>query len=226
MSDPDPRRYRTISLPLPLSAVRLVAPLPHPQTGALRDVIISALRLRRRTIAQLRGTDPPERIIAGVLPAISIPYPEEKKIEEKDNDCDTRRIEVEDVTFTPTLTEPPMPGGVIDELRGRYSRFRTRHDEGWLEAKREEDRKEKIKQEWERLAMKSPVQEAATKRKMAVSRMMGEIRRQEKPDVRKAIAEEMEKNLGAEEVQRRIAALRLAQKEGRVYEPERESVRA
>ncbi len=46
-------------------------------------------------------------------------------------DNDTVRFEVEAKTWTPTLLRAPMPGGVIDELRNKYSRFRTRHDAGY-----------------------------------------------------------------------------------------------
>lgn len=44
---------------------------------------------------------------------------------------DTVRFEVESRTWTPTLLRAPMPGSVIDELRNKYSRFRTRHDAGY-----------------------------------------------------------------------------------------------
>ena len=208
--------YQSTPLPIPLTSLRLVAALPHPETGVERDVIINALKLRKRNIAQLRGEDPPERIIAGVSPAIPIPYPEKEKREETDNDCDTLRIEVEDITWTPTLTEPPMPPSIIDELRGKYSKFRTRHDEEWLEGKREEDRLAVEKKRWEKLAMRSPAQEAAGREKGRRKRMRkrnlvegedGRFRLRE--DVVESIGSVMERKLGEEEVRRRLAGVNL-----------------
>ena len=52
----------------------------------------------------------------------------------KEHDLDTLRFEVEETTWTPTLLRAPMPGGVIDELRNKYSRFRTRHEAGYQAA--------------------------------------------------------------------------------------------
>ena len=54
-----------------------------------------------------------------------------ESIKVKEYDDDTLRFEVEDKTWTPTLLRAPMPGGVIDELRNKYSRFRTRHESGY-----------------------------------------------------------------------------------------------
>jgi large subunit ribosomal protein L24 len=52
---------------------------------------------------------------------------------------DTLRMEVEEKTFVPSLLSPPMPGSVIDELRNKYSIFRTRHDPEYISAKMAED---------------------------------------------------------------------------------------
>ena len=210
------RPSQSTSLPIPLTSLRLVAALPHPDTGVERDVIINALKLRRRNIAQLRGEDPPERVIAGVSPTIAIPYPEKEKKEEEEHDCDTLRIEVEDKTWTPTLTEPPMPPSIIDELRGKYSKFRTRHDEEWLEGKREEDRLAEDKKRWEKLAMRSPAQEAAGREKGRRKRMRkrnlvegGDGKWRLREDIVESIGSVMEKKLGEEEVRRRLAGVDL-----------------
>ena len=120
--------------------MRLVAPLPHPETGSLRDVIIKELMLKKTNFAQRSGEDPPTRFIAGVEPAIQIPYPEKSPEEFEDNDVDTLRIEVEERTFVPTLIRPPMPTGLIDELRNKYSKFRDRHEDDFIARKMEEDR--------------------------------------------------------------------------------------
>lgn len=138
LKEADKTPVRPYEAPIPLSAVRLVAPLPHPETGALRDVVIMELKLKRLK-TQLRD-DRPARLIAGVAPAIEIPYPEEQPEEFEDNDCDTLRIEVEEKTFVPTLIRPPMPTGIINELRNQYSKFRDRHEDAFIARKMEEDR--------------------------------------------------------------------------------------
>lgn len=45
---------------------------------------------------------------------------------------DTLRLEIDTSTWTPTLLRAPLPGSVIDELRGKYSVFRTRHDPEYM----------------------------------------------------------------------------------------------
>lgn len=65
-----------------------------------------------------------------------------------------------------------MPSGVIDELRNKYSKFRTRHEDSYLEMKEEIDenkRREKEELEWgggTPKAMLTPVQELNRLRKM------------------------------------------------------------
>lgn len=136
-----------------------MAPLPHPETGTVRDVIINEIQLRRTSKAQLRGHEPPERFIRGVIPRISIPYPPKQEPEYKDNDIDTLRIEVEDRTWTPTLGQPPMPPSIVDELRNKYSKFRDRHDEIWLQAKRDEDAATAEKKRKMQALQRTPTQE-------------------------------------------------------------------
>ena len=140
LNEVDKTPVRPYEVPIPLSSVRLVAPLPQPETGALRDVVIQELRLKKTNYAQLSGDDPPTRFIAGVKPAIPIPYPDKEPEEFEDHDIDTLRIEVEERTFIPTLFQPPMPAGIIDELRNKYSKFRDRHDDAFIAKKMEEDR--------------------------------------------------------------------------------------
>lgn len=56
-----------------------------------------------------------------------------------DGEMDTSRVDVEASTFVASLGEPPMPSTVIDELRNKYSKFRTRHDPEYLRQKMLED---------------------------------------------------------------------------------------
>jgi large subunit ribosomal protein L24 len=73
-------------------------------------------------------------------------------------EADTPRIRTERQTWVPTLQQPPMPPSVIDELRGKYSRFRTRHDDDWVAEKIAEDEKLEVKKKAVRLT-RTPTQE-------------------------------------------------------------------
>ena len=134
----DKRPFRTFDCPLPFSSVRLVYPLPNPETGTLRDVVIKELRKNKQPPKNSTETRP-RRYIAGLHPPTRIPYPEKEPEEFEDNDVDTLRIEVEEKTWVPTLLRPPMPPGIIDELRNKYSKFRDRHDESFIAKKLKED---------------------------------------------------------------------------------------
>lgn len=118
-----------MELPIPLSDVRLVCPLPNPELGSLRDVIIAELRRSSNSELSLGYGG---RYVAGTEPRIYIPFPEKSIEENMEYGIDTLRIEVEEKTWTPTLFQPPMPTSIIDELRNKYSIFRDRHDEDYI----------------------------------------------------------------------------------------------
>jgi large subunit ribosomal protein L24 len=89
---------------------------------------------------------------------------EDEAYEEPYYDDDTLLITVEEETFVPPLTTTPMPGSVIDELRSKYSKLRTRHDDEYLEARAEKDiEKEVVMEKRERL-MRTPQQELRERR--------------------------------------------------------------
>ncbi|KAL8723946.1 MAG: hypothetical protein Q9166_008212 [cf. Caloplaca sp. 2 TL-2023] len=126
---------QTTEAPLPLSSVRLVTPFIDPFIGTIRDVIVNELVLTKN-----------RRYIANYIDPRSgrkhyIPWPEKEKPDFEDNDDDTLRIDVEQETWVPTLLRAPMPSGVIDELRNKYSKFRTRHEDSYIEMKEDMDRK-------------------------------------------------------------------------------------
>jgi len=73
---------------------------------------------------------------------IEIPWPEVTK-EEEEHESDTRRMNVEEKTYIPSLFMRPFPDTVIDELRGKYSKFRDRHERDYVEAKKKEDEEKK-----------------------------------------------------------------------------------
>ncbi|KAL8974476.1 MAG: hypothetical protein Q9197_001290 [Variospora fuerteventurae] len=158
---------QTTEAPIHLSSVRLVTPLVDPNTGIKRDVIVNELTL----------TPTGQRYIANYISPDTgkphyIPWPLKQKPEYKDNEVDTLRIDVEKVTWTPTLLRAPMPSGVIDELRNKYSKFRTRHEDTYIEMKEsmDEERKRRAQEmQWgggTPKEMLTPVQELNRARNM------------------------------------------------------------
>lgn len=149
---------RSIEQPVPFEAIRLVYPLKNPETGELRDVIIKKIVNTKIWFDKHTGKKKWQRMIPGLNKII--PWPkQDPKPPAKDNDCDTLRKEVDLKTFVPSLLRAPMPTTVIDELRNKYSIFRTRHDEEYIAAKVAEDQ---AKQEQKKLMeqMRTPLKDA------------------------------------------------------------------
>ncbi|EWC45865.1 hypothetical protein DRE_04872 [Drechslerella stenobrocha 248] len=121
---------------IPYVDVRLVHPVPDPKTGALRDAIVKKVRVEN-VRKDAWGKKTWQRYIA--FTNTVIPWPPKTEPEYADEACDTRRMDVEERTYLPTLLKPPFPGPVIDELRGKYSKFRDRHDREYIEQKMKED---------------------------------------------------------------------------------------
>ena len=122
---------QTVPAPIPLSDVRLVYPLstPTPDGGTkVKDTIISALDIApngHRYIANYISPDTGK--------PFRIPFPTPEKPEFQDYENDTLRLAVEEGTWVPSLIREPMPGSVIDELRNKYSKHRTRHEASYVE---------------------------------------------------------------------------------------------
>ncbi|KAK5116672.1 hypothetical protein LTR62_007346 [Meristemomyces frigidus] len=134
------QQLSAVPRPMSINDVRLVYPLPDPTTGIPRDVIIDRLINANWAYDKLkREWTQGDRVIPGTNTII--PWPETIEDEPEDYDIDTLRNTVEIETFRPWLLAPPMPLSVIDELRGKYSRFRTRHEHEYLEKKGAEDAK-------------------------------------------------------------------------------------
>ncbi|KAF2971916.1 hypothetical protein GQX73_g1768 [Xylaria multiplex] len=145
-----------IELPLPISAVRLVHPITDPTTNTTRDVIINQLVHSGLVTDRLSGKRRWQRVVPGLN--ISIPWPVKEEPEISDYKADTLRINVEEKTFVPTLLRPPMPEAIIDELRGKYSRFRTRHDAEYVARLEAEDQAKKDRAKLME-SMRTPLQE-------------------------------------------------------------------
>ncbi|KAK4655958.1 hypothetical protein QC762_307050 [Podospora pseudocomata] len=156
LREPGSSPVEPIAMAVPISAVRLVYPLPHPDSGHVRDVIVRELkpvnisydRPTRRTLFS--------RLVPGLN--VTIPWPAIPPVKHIDHPIDTLRIDVEERTYIPTLLRPPMPEVVIDELRNRYSKFRTRHTEEYIaKIQAQEDEKKARRKSVD--TMLQPVQE-------------------------------------------------------------------
>ncbi|KAA8644832.1 hypothetical protein EYZ11_007926 [Aspergillus tanneri] len=135
--------FQTVNLPLPIDDVRLVVALDDPTTGQTRDVLVEHVYGGGPILERVYGSDTPKhtRYIAGE--DIEIPWPRSEPPAAKDEEWDTLRMEVETPTWVPSLHNAPFPPNVMDELRNKFSKYRTRHDPEWVEAKKmEEYRKE------------------------------------------------------------------------------------
>ncbi|KAI1978758.1 hypothetical protein LOZ53_002553 [Ophidiomyces ophidiicola] len=137
--DGDKRPFRPYSVPVPVDDVRLVVPLQDPFTGNVKDVVVKHAYGAGPFLQRPYGSTTPRhtRYISGL--DVEIPWPEAEAPDYEDAPIDTLRIEVESKTYVPSLQSFPMPSSLIDELRNKYSKFRTRHEPEYLEKKQKED---------------------------------------------------------------------------------------
>lgn len=171
--DQDKRPVRTVAQPIALNKVRLVFPLTDPETGVTRDVIVKKLVNGKMWFDHHTGKQKWSRIIPGL--DIKVPWPKVEPKEHKDYEVDTLRMDVETKTFVPTLLRPPMPSSVIDELRNKFSVFRTRHDPEYIAEKMKEDEAKEAKKKLSE-EMRTPLKEINRKlRKMRKQKGKGEL---------------------------------------------------
>lgn len=78
---------------------------------------------------------------------IAIPWPQRDMPVLDAHQCDTKIVDVDAQTFVPTLLRRPMPRAVINELRNKYSAFRTRHEDRYIEKIAEKEQEKKAKKE-------------------------------------------------------------------------------
>lgn len=192
----DKRPIRTIEQPVDYHSVRLVYPLPDPETGVTRDVIVKRMDLHHVYSDRAEGTTRWARTVPGLN--ITIPWPQVAPKEHKDNDCDTLRLDVETRTFVPTLLRPPMPSTVIDELRNKFSIFRTRHDEDYIAAKMEEDRQKEERKAMLADQMTTPLKEINRKmRKLRKAKGKGSLTPEMMAKLGEAMAKKQQAVLGS-----------------------------
>ena len=84
----------------------------------------------------------------------------------KKHDSDTEIADVETVSEFPEFTTCPMPPSVLDELRGKYSRFRVRHDQSLITKLENVDRWEATQKDLRERSVLTPLQELIKVREM------------------------------------------------------------
>lgn len=155
----------------------------------MRDVIIRELKATNIVFDRPTREVTFDRIVPGEN--VTIPWPKEEPVVYKDNEADTLRIDVEQRTFVPTLLRPPMPESIIDELRNRYSIFRTRHTPEYIAEKEAEEAAKRAKKKSVE-SMMTPVQEFnRQQREMRRARGQPELT----PEMLEKIGEVIAKNL-------------------------------
>ncbi|KAJ5678675.1 hypothetical protein N7462_006919 [Penicillium macrosclerotiorum] len=122
------------NMPVPMDDVRLVVALDDSVEGT-KDHIVQHAYAGRTCIERPSYSKLPKynRYISGLN--IEIPWPTEEEPHTNDSEVDTTRKEVDETTWVPSLDNPPFPSTIIDELRNKFSRFRTRHDEEYVRKK-------------------------------------------------------------------------------------------
>lgn len=154
---------RSQAMPISVDSIRLVYPLPDAETGVTKDVIIQQLKAvppnmqsSNMSLDRWQYGKKWDRVVPSLN--VVIPWPEVTAPEFEATPSDTVREQVEQRTFYYNLLSPPMPDGVLDELRNKYSRFRTRHEPWYVEQKEAEEFARVNKHEALR-AMQTPLDE-------------------------------------------------------------------
>ncbi|KPM45763.1 hypothetical protein AK830_g748 [Neonectria ditissima] len=194
---------RSQPMPISIGSIRLVYPITNPETGVTKDTVINQLKgvppnmqSPNMTLERWENGKKWDRVVPGIN--VVIPWPEVQAPEYSTQSGDTVREQVEDRTFYYNLLSPPMPEQVLDELRNKYSKFRTRH-EGWYVQKREAEEAAKKARQDSVLSMQTPLQEFHAMRR-EIRAAAGE------PE----LTDEMLEKLGAIIAQKKEAALKDA----------------
>lgn len=160
---------RSQPMPIVISAIRLVHPITNPDTGITQDVVINELKAvppnmksENMTWDRWQYGNKWDRVVPGIN--VVIPWPEVKPPELETTTADTVREQVEERSFYYNLLSSPLPETVIDELRNKFSRFRTRHEPWYIE--REEAKMAERQHRWDSVrSMATPLDELQEKQR-------------------------------------------------------------
>jgi large subunit ribosomal protein L24 len=160
-------KFVSNELPIPIDDIRLVVKMQDDRTGAISDVIVKHLRGGKPYTERPHGSTLPShtRYIVGL--EMEIPWPEDELNEFSAEPSDTLRQQVEEATYIPTLIDNAIPEGVEDELRGKFTRGRGRHDFEWMRKKLEEDARATWEKSRKLLTPGEEYQEMVMKKKRA-----------------------------------------------------------
>ena len=131
------RSIMSTELPLRFADVRLVMEMSDEK--GRRDVIVRHLRGGAPYHSREYGSNVPRhtRYVAGV--DVEVAWPDAEIHEREREEVDTVRLDVEEVTYTPSVQLAPLPPGVENELLNPYRRNRTIHNKEWVQKKIVED---------------------------------------------------------------------------------------
>ncbi|KAF4451388.1 hypothetical protein F53441_5654 [Fusarium austroafricanum] len=194
---------RSQPMPLSIGSIRLVYPITNPETGITRDAIIHELKSippnmksPNMSLDRWEYGNKWDRIVPGIN--VVIPWPEVEAPEFETFEGDSIREKVEERSFYYNLLSPPMPETVIDELRNKFSKFRTRHEDWYVQQKEMEAAEKQARQESIK-SMHTPLQE------------FHELQREKRAaEGEPELSAEMLEKLGAIIAQRKEAALKKA----------------
>jgi len=170
--DPD---SLTSALPINFDHVRLVHRMGQ------RDVIVDKMEVERFLNPNPNPKhDDSENIFKRYIAGTDILLDESKPPEDDDlpsqyNPHDTYALEVDKVSWEPTLDTPPFPASVLDELRNKFSKMRTRHTDDFIRNKMAIDENEDLRQKSVQLMMSSPKQDHYRQMKAAATKSIEEM---------------------------------------------------
>lgn len=138
--------YQPFPMPISIQDVRLVVPLRDNATGKIKDTVVDHLRGGEPVVEREYGSDTPKhtRYIAG--PNTVIPWPKGEIVEMKAEAADTRRVDVDEESFSASLAYLPLPKSAVNELRSKYSRTRSVNTQEYVRQKMKEDAEEQWKE--------------------------------------------------------------------------------
>lgn len=158
----------TIEKGVSFDDVRLVIAIYDPVQQETRDVIVKDVESYNfYTDTATRETSCQRRI---ANTNIEIPWPELPKELPIQHRCDTTSRNAAAKTFVPSLLRPPMPPAVIDELRNKYSKFRTRHTKEYIMHKEAKEKRKKAMENVQMRMFRTPLMQKNMEERKALKK--------------------------------------------------------